>query len=158
MVNGIRTGDPRGFNKGRSSKFRVGSRDRQTPEESWRTYRPKHYENYNKDEDNSSKTYYDKNHQASSQKFRHRYSPIVQNCSLTIRCCLCYILMIKIVESIEYSFIDYYSQVHSDLKCYYNLGSHLWVKKIFRLCHIKKDLKKILHKKYKYESTIKAIL
>ena len=25
MANGIRTGDPRGFNKGRSSKFRVGS-------------------------------------------------------------------------------------------------------------------------------------
>ena len=28
-----RTGDPRGFNKGRSSKFREGSRVRQTPEE-----------------------------------------------------------------------------------------------------------------------------
>ena len=26
-------GDPRGFNKGRSSKFREGSRVRQTPEE-----------------------------------------------------------------------------------------------------------------------------
>ena len=33
MANGIRTGDPRGFNKGRSSKFREGSRVRQTPEE-----------------------------------------------------------------------------------------------------------------------------
>ena len=33
MANGIRTGDPRGFIKGRSSKFRVGSRVRQTPEE-----------------------------------------------------------------------------------------------------------------------------
>ena len=31
MANGIRTGDPRGFNKGRSSKFREGSRIRQTP-------------------------------------------------------------------------------------------------------------------------------
>ena len=31
MANGIRTGDLRGFNKGRSSKFREGSRIRQTP-------------------------------------------------------------------------------------------------------------------------------
>ena len=30
MANGIRTGDPRGFNKGRSSKFREGSRVQQT--------------------------------------------------------------------------------------------------------------------------------
>ena len=29
MANGIRTGDSRGFNKGRSSKFREGSRFRQ---------------------------------------------------------------------------------------------------------------------------------
>ena len=34
MVNGIRTGDPRGFDKGRSSKFRVGSRVQQTQEDS----------------------------------------------------------------------------------------------------------------------------
>ena len=40
MANGIRTGDPRGFNKGHSSKFRVGSRVRQTPEEGRWTYRP----------------------------------------------------------------------------------------------------------------------
>ena len=33
MANGIRTGDPRGFNKGCSSKFREVSRVRQTPEE-----------------------------------------------------------------------------------------------------------------------------
>ena len=33
MAHGIRTGDPRGFNKGRSSKFREGFRVRQTPEE-----------------------------------------------------------------------------------------------------------------------------
>ena len=44
MANGIRTDDPRGFNKGRSSKFREGSRVRQTPEEGRRTYRPKFYE------------------------------------------------------------------------------------------------------------------
>ena len=30
MANGIRTGDARGFNKGRSSKFGEGSRIRQT--------------------------------------------------------------------------------------------------------------------------------
>ena len=61
MANGIRTGDPCGFNKGRSSKFRVGSRVRQTPEEGWRTYRLKHRGNNNKDEDNSPKTLDDKN-------------------------------------------------------------------------------------------------
>ncbi len=61
MANGIRTGDPRGFNKGRSSKFRKGSRVRQTPEEGRRTYRPKRRGNNNKDEDNSSKTLNDKN-------------------------------------------------------------------------------------------------
>ena len=44
-----------------------GSRVRQTPEEGRRTYRPKRY---NKDEDKSPKTLNDKNHQASSQKFR----------------------------------------------------------------------------------------
>ena len=33
MDNGIRTGDPRGFTKERSSNFRVGSRVRQTSEE-----------------------------------------------------------------------------------------------------------------------------
>ncbi len=56
------------FHKGRSSKFRVGSRVRQTPEEGRRTYRPKRYGNNNKDEDNSPKNFND--HQASSQKFR----------------------------------------------------------------------------------------
>ena len=55
MANGIRTGDPRGFNKGRISKFREGSRVRQTPEEGRRTYRPKRCGN-DKDEDNSPKT------------------------------------------------------------------------------------------------------
>ena len=70
MANGIRTGDPCGFNKGRSSKFHEGSRVRQTPEEGRRTYRPKRCGNNNKDEDNSPKNLNDKNQQASSQKFR----------------------------------------------------------------------------------------
>ena len=70
MANGIRTGDPRGFNKGRSSKFREGSRVRQTPEENRRTYRLKRWGNNNKDEDNSPKNLNDKNQLASSQKFR----------------------------------------------------------------------------------------
>ena len=48
MANGIRTGDPRGFNKGRSSKFRI----RQTREEGRGTYRPKRCGNNNKDEHN----------------------------------------------------------------------------------------------------------
>ena len=37
MANGIKTGDPRGFNKGCSSKFHVGSQLQQTPEEGRRT-------------------------------------------------------------------------------------------------------------------------
>ena len=61
MANGIKTGDPRGFNKGRSSKFREGSRVRQIPEEGRRTYRPKRCGNNNKDEDNSPKTLNDNN-------------------------------------------------------------------------------------------------
>ena len=69
MTIGIRTGNPRGFNKGRSSRFREGSRVRQTPEEGRRTYRTKRWGNNNKDEDNSPKTLNDKNQQASSQKF-----------------------------------------------------------------------------------------
>ena len=52
MANGIRTGDPRGFNKGHSSKFHVCSRVQQTPEEGWRTYRLKRCGNNNEDEDN----------------------------------------------------------------------------------------------------------
>ena len=48
------------FNKEHSSKFRVGSRVRQTPEEGRRTYRPKRCENNNKGEDNSQKTLNDK--------------------------------------------------------------------------------------------------
>ena len=74
MVNGIRTGDPRGFNKGRSWKFSVGSRVRQTPEEDQETYRPKCYGNNNKFEDNSPKTLNDKNHLVSSEKFRQQIS------------------------------------------------------------------------------------
>ena len=70
MANGIRIGDPCGFNKGCSSKFHEGSRVQQTSEEGQRTYRPKHCGNNNKDEDNSSKTLNDENQQASSQKFR----------------------------------------------------------------------------------------
>ena len=70
MANEIRTGDPCGFNKGRSSKFRVGSHVWQTPEEGRRIYWPKRCGNNNKDEDNSPTTFNDKNHQASSQKFR----------------------------------------------------------------------------------------
>ena len=70
MANGIRTGDPRGFNKGHSSKFREGSRVRQTPEEGQRTHRPKRCGNNNKDVDNSPKTLNDNNQRASSQKFR----------------------------------------------------------------------------------------
>ena len=67
MADGIRTGDPCGFNKGRGSKFREGSRVWQTPEEGRRTYQLKRENN---NEDNSPKILKDKNYQASSQKFR----------------------------------------------------------------------------------------
>ena len=70
MVNGIRTGDPRGLNKGRGPKFRIGYRVRQTPEEGRRSYRPKRCEY--KDEDNSPKTLNDKTQQVSTKKFRQR--------------------------------------------------------------------------------------
>ena len=59
MANGIRTGDPRGFNEGPGSKFREGSRVRQTPEEVRRTYRPKRCGNNNQDD--SPKNLNDKN-------------------------------------------------------------------------------------------------
>ena len=66
MANGIRTGDPRGFNKGSSSKSpcRFSEFDKLLKE----TYRPKRYGNNNKDEYNSPKTLNDKNHQASYKK------------------------------------------------------------------------------------------
>ena len=57
---------------GRSSKFREGSRVRQTPEEGRGTYQPKRCGNNHKDEDNSPETLNDKNQQASSQKFRQQ--------------------------------------------------------------------------------------
>ena len=63
-----------GFNKGYSSKFREGSQVQQTPEEGRKTYRPKRSGNNNNDEDNSPKTLNNKNHQASSQKFRQLIS------------------------------------------------------------------------------------
>ncbi len=59
-------GDSRGFNKGRSSKFREGSRVRQTPDEDRGTYWQKRCGNNYKDEDNIPKTLNDKNHQAST--------------------------------------------------------------------------------------------
>ena len=85
MANGIRTGEPRGFNKGCSSKFCEGSRVRQTLEEGRRTYQPKHYGNNNKDEDNNPKTLNDKNQQASSQKFRQLIEFwVVSTCAVKI--------------------------------------------------------------------------
>ena len=60
MANGIRTAGPRGFKKGRSSKFREGSRRWQTHEEGRRLYQPKRCGNNNKDEDNSPKNLNDK--------------------------------------------------------------------------------------------------
>ena len=77
MANRIRTGDPHGFNKGCSSKFRRGYRVQQTPE-GRRTYQPKHCGN-NKDEDNSPKNLNNKN-QASLQKFSQLKNWGAANC------------------------------------------------------------------------------
>ena len=74
MANEIRTGDPRGFNKGRSSKSCEGSRVRQTPEEGRMTYRPKRCGNNNNDEDNSPKTLNDK--KTSRYKWESYYSRV----------------------------------------------------------------------------------
>ena len=60
MANGIRTSDLRGFNKGRSSKFRLGSRVRKTTEEGRGRYRPKRCGKNNEGEGNSPKTLKDK--------------------------------------------------------------------------------------------------
>ena len=69
MVNGIRTGDSCGFNKGRSSKFHVGSQVQQTPEEGRRIYRPKHYRNNYKDEDNRPENLNDKKNSLNCYKY-----------------------------------------------------------------------------------------
>ena len=61
MINGIRTSNPRGFNKGRSSKFRVGSRVQQTS-----------CGNNNNDEDNSPKTFNDRKILNSTLNLRDR--------------------------------------------------------------------------------------
>ena len=90
IANGIKTGYPHGFNKGRSWKFYEGSRVRQTPEEDRRTYRPKRCGNNNKDEDNQSKTLKDKNHQASCQKFRQLNSSGVCRTGEELYCVLNY--------------------------------------------------------------------
>ena len=79
MVNGIRANDHRGLNKRRASKFCVGYRARKkTTDKGRRTHWPKSCEYNNKDKDNSPKTLNDKNHQASSQKFRQlKYSFLI---------------------------------------------------------------------------------
>ena len=71
MVYRIRESDRRRLNKGRGSRFSVGSRVRQeTPEEGRKTRRPKHCEHNNKVENDSLKTLNDKNHQTLSKKFK----------------------------------------------------------------------------------------
>ena len=82
MTDEMRTGDPSRFNKGRSSKFREGSRVLQTSEEGRRTYWPKRCGNNNRDENNSPKTLNDKNHQVSFQKFRQLCDAICMSISI----------------------------------------------------------------------------
>ena len=56
MVNKIGTSDTCGLNKGRGSKFHVGSWVQKIPKEGQRTYWLKRCEYNTKDEDNSLKT------------------------------------------------------------------------------------------------------
>ena len=104
MDNGIiRTGNPRGFNKGRSLKFCVGSKVQQIPEEGWRTYRPKCCGN-NKDEDKSLKILNDKNQQALSQKFRQLlFSKLLFNMS--------HLQTILMILVLLFLFLDYSCQI-----------------------------------------------
>ena len=81
MVNGIRTDDPRRFNKGHSSKFHVGSRVQQTPEEGRRTYQPKRCGNNDEDEDNSPKTL--NNKKKTLHYFKMTYLTIVETSTVT---------------------------------------------------------------------------
>ena len=70
MVNRIGTVNPRGTNKGFTSRFCMDSRVRhETPEESQRTYRPKHWEYNNKDGVSSPNILNIHNYQVTSQKF-----------------------------------------------------------------------------------------
>ena len=80
MVNGIRTIYPRGLSKGFGLKFCVGSRVRhETPEEGRRMHRLKRCEYNEKDEDDSPNRLSDKNYQASSHKFRQKFSFLLNN-------------------------------------------------------------------------------
>ena len=60
MANGIRTDDPRGFNKGRSYKFREGS-EFDKPLKKPEDISAKRCRNNHNDEDNCPKTLNDKN-------------------------------------------------------------------------------------------------
>ena len=64
MVNGIRTSNPQGLNKGCGLKFSVGSCVQQETFEGQRIHQPKRWEYNNKDENLNDKN------QASSQKVR----------------------------------------------------------------------------------------
>ena len=107
----IRIGDPRGFNKGCSSKFCVGSWVWQTPEEGRRTYRPKHCGNNNKDEDNSLKTLNDKNHQGSSQKLNFYWSFSIKD--FNKRICSLYIYIYIHCKGYIYIYIYIYTHTHT---------------------------------------------
>ena len=76
MVSGMRTGYPRGLNKGLGSKFHDGSRLRQEgsrlrqeiPEGGRRAHHPKRCTGNNEDEDKSPNNTNNTNYQASSQE------------------------------------------------------------------------------------------
>ena len=76
MADAIWTGNPRGFNKGRSSKFREGSRIRQTKED----ISAKGCGNNNKDEVNSLKTLNVKDLGRKSDKSPSSYKHFMGTC------------------------------------------------------------------------------
>ena len=111
MANGIRTGDPHGFNKGRSSKFREGSRVRQIPEKNRRTYRPKRCGNSN--EDNSPKTFNDKNNM-----------PVTLFSNEVELICMNTVKWFQIWLSNTYKSIWYWSFVCIQLNCFKCIDNH----------------------------------
>ena len=86
MVCGMRTGYPRGLNKGLGLKFRDGSLlqegswvRREISEKGRRAYRPKRCTDNDEDEDNSPNNADNTNHQASSQTFREKEKGCSEN-------------------------------------------------------------------------------
>ena len=102
---------PRGFNRGCSSKFREGSRVRQTPEEGQRIYRPKHCGNNNKDENNCPKNLNDKNQEMMLPFLKKIPFYDIFNSKYIFSCINCFFLKSKIFAmkmSFQLAYLTYF--------------------------------------------------